>query len=951
MKKLLALVLALVMTLSLCVTSNAAYAGEEFDYDEAVEVMSAIGVFQGDQNGKFNPKGILTREQAAKIVTYMLLGKKSADALVTIAAPFADVAADRWSAGSIAYCYNEGILAGVGEGKFAPTAELTGLAFAKMMLTALGYDAEVEGLVGANWSINAAKLALTVGLTKGLDNVALSQPMTREQAAKMAFNTMKATMVEYENESTIIIDGVGSVTTSSAAKDVANTAVTETIKNDNKMQFAEKYFTNLKMTAGDNDAFDRPATTWKVKTSTVGTYVDAADLTYTTEVKLGTIYSDLGLTKSVAANKVTFHVNGATEAASGNDNSSTPVALDTLGLSKGLANKIGGNGVLTEVFYDEDAESVIITLVSTYAGEVTGVHAATSSYDAYINVAPAVSGVGTSGTFETNESYAVDDVVLYTYSVKSGEGIQSVVPAEIVTGSVSAYTEQKNITVGDALYSAAKVYASSLTGMNGTIGYDVDLVLDEYGYVLKVDTTKASDNYAVILAHDNNAVDGGRAKLLFTDGSTQVVNLKNTTIADYSDSYTSATPVLSDNDIVRYVVDGNGKYTLTLLGDAGAAVADKTLVTKGTAAPGTGANTYANTGAALSSRDLINSFNGKTIFLIKSLSGTSTVYNSYTGIANVPTVSIGSTASVQAIYAKTVSGAGAHKTGVATVVYIDATKAGSTVNSSSKDVVFVKGSSVGQSYTASTGYYYTYDAIVNGVITKINTVTQTTTDTLYSTVNYDKNNIATLGNPVKSGTASYGDTVNGALYGTKTDVEANGTIGLLGTYYSYADDVEVFYKDTDGNMSAYSIKSIAKDDNDKVFVKFVDGEVSTIVIVQVAEGGASGSESTYSVGTAFTAAASTTGITLATGTIVDQDNAGATIASGLTVTAVAKAWTGSAWTTYATATDTAASISSGTLSTTLTTGLTNGVTYQITVTLSGNEFGTLELFNNTVTVA
>ena len=63
-----------------------------------------------------------------------------------------------------------------------------------------------------------------------------------------------------------------------------------------------------------------------------------------------------------------------------------------------------------------------------------------------------------------------------------------------------------------------------------------------------------------------------------------------------------------------------------------------------------------------------------------------------------------------------------------------------------------------------------------------------------------------------------------------------------------------------------------------------------------------------------------------------------------------KAWTGSAWTTYATATDAAAYISGGTLTTTLTAGLTSGTTYQITVTLSGNEFGTLTLFNNTVTV-
>ena len=78
MKKLLALVLALVMVLSLCVTSNAAYVGEEYDYDEAVEVMSAVGVFQGDENGKFNGKQELTREQAAKLIAYLDLGESVA---------------------------------------------------------------------------------------------------------------------------------------------------------------------------------------------------------------------------------------------------------------------------------------------------------------------------------------------------------------------------------------------------------------------------------------------------------------------------------------------------------------------------------------------------------------------------------------------------------------------------------------------------------------------------------------------------------------------------------------------------------------------------------------------------------------------------------------------------------------------------------------------------------
>ena len=99
MKKLLALVLALVMSMSLVTISNAAFKdADKIDYKEAVDVMNAVGVFVGDEKGNFNAKENLTREQAAKIIAYLELGSKAADALVG-GATFTDVASSRWSAG------------------------------------------------------------------------------------------------------------------------------------------------------------------------------------------------------------------------------------------------------------------------------------------------------------------------------------------------------------------------------------------------------------------------------------------------------------------------------------------------------------------------------------------------------------------------------------------------------------------------------------------------------------------------------------------------------------------------------------------------------------------------------------------------------------------------------------------------------------------------------------
>ena len=71
MKKLLALVLALVMTLSLAVSANAAFKDAEkvnASYAKAVDVLSGMKVFQGYPDGSFQPEGSITRAEVAAIV-------------------------------------------------------------------------------------------------------------------------------------------------------------------------------------------------------------------------------------------------------------------------------------------------------------------------------------------------------------------------------------------------------------------------------------------------------------------------------------------------------------------------------------------------------------------------------------------------------------------------------------------------------------------------------------------------------------------------------------------------------------------------------------------------------------------------------------------------------------------------------------------------------------------
>ena len=794
MKKLLALVLALVMSMSLVTISNAAYSDKaDIDLKEAVDVLSAVGVFEGS-DGKFDPKANLTREQAAKLVAYLQLSQKSADALVG-GNKFTDVAANRWSAGYVDYCATTGVVAGVGNGQFNPTGSLTALQFGKMLLVCLGYDATTENLTGADWQINTSKLMASAKLLKGLDSVKANDVITREQAAQMMLNAIKAPTVEYDTKgSTITIGGTvigiggskatyvtATVAEDKSANNIGKTQLTNT--GAYTVELGEKLFSNLKLNS-DTDAFERPVTVWTLKAEKIGSYANTPDLTYTAEVKLGTIYSDLGTSKKLV------YSNDDVDVAHGEENVFAYYADGTINASlgkgdiaKGNDQKVGGNGVLIEVYYDDVANTAKVVEINTYGGEVTSARAKTASKDANVTVTPLNAGKG--GNYET-EDFKVDDIVAYNYSTKTGDaGVKNVVAAEKVTGELTGYTAGKSVVVGGTTYKFNKAASIDTSALAGAIDNDVTLALDKYGYVLNVNTDATSTNYAVVLKYqDKGSFDDAKAELLFTDGTTKTVELK-----DNADVETGS--------LVSYTITNKGKYDLKVLEKAPDTEKGVTLTTKGSSTIRIGSVVKAN---------------GKTIFLVATKSGNSdTVYTSYTGIANVPTITAGSTAAKVNAYVKSGS--------AATVVYIDATAATTSVESSTKDVVFVKGSSTtGASYDTKKGTFYTYDAIVNGEITTIDSADKITSYALYTSMATDENGVVKL-------------SADGSVFsGTGTDKAANDAIGLNGAYYSYSKDCQVFYIDSEGTISTSSIGGISKDETDGVWFKVTDGDVTTIVI-------------------------------------------------------------------------------------------------------------------------
>ena len=830
MKKLLALVLALVMSMSLVTISNAAFKdADSIDYKEAVDVMNAVGVFVGDEKGNFNAKENLTREQAAKIIAYLELGSKAADAMVG-GNTFTDVASSRWSAGFIAYCAQAGIVSGVGDGKFAPAGQLTALQFGKMLLVELGYDAKAEKMVGTDWAINTSKLMAKTKLMDGIDG-SVNQVLTREKAAQMCLNALEAPMVTYETKgSSIIVNGadinfgasVAKYETSTIAKD-QNISSQKLTSGEYTVELGEKLYKDLKK-LGTTDAFMRSATEWKLKAASIGTYADKADATYTAATKISAIYADLGLSDGISKSKVTMYVDG-TDVNYATDS-------NTKNFVKGETTKVGADGSLLNVYYDNDAETITLVLINTYVGEVGAVYKQSSTKDAYVTIKTGDGYTKPATTIKSEyktDAFAKGDIVAYTYSNKSGDdGIQSMALAEKVTGKMSTFTTAGSVTVGGTKYDAN---AMSVATVKETLNSDVDngtevtAYLDAYGYVLylKANTSK---QYAVVLDYGaGSRLESARVKLLFTDGTTKKVDLDKAVYMDgtteklatiVSGTSTAANEV-SKYDIVSYTISSDG-YKLTLVANAAqtSTSANDKVITNGSPA-------MKFAGTTLPA-------DGETIFLTetKKSSTSKTTYSVYEGIANVPTAKMLSNDETwYAAYQK--AGDSAY-----TVVFLlnnDKVQ----MSSGNKDVIFVKGNDDGKSYTKDLGYYFAYTAYLDGEKFELKSENAITEWTLGYGPQYNDKGILTSFEQKANSSASAMD----VLYAATTGDTKNSVVKLGGSVYAYGKDVKVYMINVEGDVNAIDVTSIGEDANDLVWFKLNDDDIVTdlyIKVVDTAEG-------------------------------------------------------------------------------------------------------------------
>ena len=213
LKKFLALVLAMMMTLSLMVTVNAK--NVEFEDGESVNeafiddltVLAGMGVIQGMDDGSFAPQSTVTRAQMAAIVYRLRTGDASADPeykdksnMYAGYGDFKDVNDTSWYAGYVGYCANAGIIIGDGDGNFRPNSPVTGYEALVMLLRAMGYDQPNE-FTGKEWRQHAASIATSRGLLDKVNTTVyrgtLMNGAAREVIAEIAFQAATKAQVEW----------------------------------------------------------------------------------------------------------------------------------------------------------------------------------------------------------------------------------------------------------------------------------------------------------------------------------------------------------------------------------------------------------------------------------------------------------------------------------------------------------------------------------------------------------------------------------------------------------------------------------------------------------------------------------------------------------------------------------------------------------------------------------
>ena len=637
LKRALSLALASVMVIGMMVVGASAASYDDFsDKDEivnkeAVQMLVELGVINGKDDGSYDPTGIVTRAEMAKMICVVLNGGNDPSLGSTVTNSYTDTVG-HWAAGYIEYCTQLGIVAGDGAGNFNPNATVTGSEAAKMLLVAMGYKSEVEGFTGANWALAVNTRGSQKGLYNNLD-IVVDQGLSRDDAAQMIYNALDANMVEYTY--TLITDG-SSLSSSPTLKDkVNNDGNTVTLLEDRfnavKVEgvvIANEYAT-LSATSDKGSALDEG------KTKVVITNGDDQN-TYTGTETFAVSTGADELAHSVAiyvkknSNAAKAEVLGSVITSADNvvvkdtsDDSIADVADDndlTFDANAQIAYNYGKVTDLTKtvreadgttgkekflIDVDDDGEIDYVLVNTMYFGQVSK-YSTKDDGSITIDINKAWTEDDTASNLTADDKDDVvgfDDVAEGDYVMAGWIGGKLYVSvADSVTGVLDSIKANDSLTVDGTKYTSAEIkgyrggddsivgaakYADDDIAVIDTTYLDVEATfyLDANGLVVAVgDAAANAGNYAYVwgFGTSESGIDSDRVKVTLQDGTTKTYTMTSNSATGKLTTNTAD----SGNRIYAYSINSDGEIKLSLPKNGNAADAS-TDFTKGKTTVGT----------------------------------------------------------------------------------------------------------------------------------------------------------------------------------------------------------------------------------------------------------------------------------------------------------------------------------------------------------------------------
>jgi hypothetical protein len=762
LKKVLSLVLALVMTLSL---ANVAFAATTATTTEtataftdagtiqnadAVNLLNSLSVLVGYQDGSFGPTKTVTRAEAAAIICRILLGSDVAETLANATAQtnFTDMAGAEWASGYVQYCSTIGVINGYGDGTFGPSDTVTTYQLAKMLLCALGYGQNGE-YTGTNWATNVAVQSMKLGvLSKGT----VDKACTRDMTALYTYNTLFVDQVTYNNTKGTydkqdgdsvalgkIIESVFSMKEiSGVVTYVPADTASETAQAFNVSMTKNAVTSTVNIPASFAD-IGRTVSVW-AQVDSKGVYTPVTAYTYTDTVTKTVTNGKLDVTTSTNANyvdvsQVSLIVTNGTAVSY-----DTTVPADVTAANTAIDNAIKAGVEIKLISNDTDSKPEVVQITEK---TVDTVDAAGVTVTTGTTPTVTIDGVlaATNKTLVAGYSnLKAGDVVLYATMV---DGVTYFEKAATVNGQLTAVTaatatDATSYTFGGAKYIVSDLTNAAYTAL--TFEKDATLYLDNFGNIVAskmVDTSAATELYFAIATYTKNELNS--ANELMTNTYVRAV-ADNGTVKDYlvnTVAYGGAAYVgdatayglftIAPSTTVGAALTNAGGYVFTAVADAAVTTLAPTSggVTNAVANLSTAKSvTTVNNGAYLTSAT-------NYIFVTSAGAyGTQTADNAKVNATFTGSVAYTTTAASTYVVA--------HKTSNGTeavAVYVLGTYA-----ATASDTIFVKDATV----TGSTALGNQYSVYVNGVKTTITSATALVASTAYTGYTIDTKGVYTF---------------------------------------------------------------------------------------------------------------------------------------------------------------------------------------------------------------